>query len=100
MNEQVPYLEDNNRKGATHGEAIFGDKQAQFNVPETTETPLTPTGESEMDFLNQQEASHNVAVNQIGELAAQHAVALTQWVNQHPDASQEQVEEIAKQLNR
>lgn len=57
IEQSVPVLEDNNRKGLTKGEAIFGDKQAQFEqfstapevVPEATSVIETYEAAKDLD---------------------------------------------------
>lgn len=90
MSEEVPatpLFEDNNRKGQSHGEAIFGDKQANL-VNDTA-----PEATAIVDRYNaakdaREAASHAAALLAINEAAAQ------------GDWSQEKLEAAQAELKR
>lgn len=102
MSETTPYFEDNNRKGATRGEAIFGDKHAQFELTSEGEQQAEATHQEQINHVNNEVAKHNVAENAIGELAARSAakaVSIDSFVQQHgDDISQEQLDKITNRM--
>lgn len=86
MSEAAPNYP--NRRGDAAAEAIYGDKHAQFDP--------TSIGSEELAFVEELEAKQDVSVNPLGELAARQAIAVVEWANQHPDATQEQLDKMAK----
>lgn len=64
----TPYAEDNNRKGATRGEAIFGDKEARLLVD------IAPEGQSIVDEFEAR-ASSKEALSRAAAIAALDEVA-------------------------
>lgn len=98
--ETQPYFEDTNRQGRTRGEAIFGDKQQQFESPIADLTPdtLADEGDVQAEYIETL-LSRPESTVRLGDVATR-AVALTEYANQHADLDQEQLDRIARAQSR
>lgn len=93
MSEEVPttpLFEDNNRKGRTRGEAIFGDKQANLvndTVPEAAEV---------IDLYNATKDAREAATHAAALLAINEAAAQGDWSQEKLEAAQAELKRQQK----
>jgi len=87
------YLGDPNRKGATRGEAIFGDKQAQFKALETDQ--ISPEGQDIAEKYNsgdETNTTHEAASHAVALLALHEAAAMGDWDQSRIDSVRKDIE--------
>jgi hypothetical protein len=82
MSGEIPVLEDNNHKGATRGEAIFGDKQAGL-VADTAPEAAAIVEKYQAAQETSEAAGHAAALLSLHQEAAQN-----DWPQDRVDAAQ------------